>query len=196
MTNRPVTETDLFDASADLVACLVGTYKDWSGVTQFKGTPRRVAEMYQEFCWTPSKITAEIDRVCRTFPDKYNEMLVTGWITVWTLCPHHLLPVGLQVRIGYIPNGRVLGLSKFIRIAETFGKRPIMQEQYSSELADLLMERLEAKGVGVYVRGVHGCMASRGVKQSVPVTTACLRGVILDESASRAEFYSIVEARE
>ena len=191
-----VTETDLFDTCADLVSVLCDIYKDWEGVRQFKGTPRRIAEMYQEFCWSPSKIEAEIAKQLHTFEDGYDEMLVTSPITAFTLCPHHLLPVELKVRIGYVPSGRVLGLSKFVRLAEVMGKRPIMQEQYSSELADLLMERLKAKGVGVYVSGVHGCMVARGVKQRVPVVTACLRGCILSEASSRAEFYSIVRGVE
>ena len=96
-------------------------------------------------------------------------MLVTKPIEVWTICPHHLLPCILKVTIGYVPDGSVLGLSKFSRIAEIMGKRPILQEEYSRELANFLEERLEPKGVAIYIVGKHNCMIARGVKQDVEV---------------------------
>jgi len=139
-------------------------------------------------------IKARLDEDFRVFENGYDEMLVTGPIEVWVLCPHHLLPCQLMVTIGYVPNGKVLGLSKFSRIAVTVGKRPIMQEQYSTELADELNSRLQPKGVAIYVVGHHDCMRSRGVKQDAPVVTSIIKGVF-EEAPVRGEFLAIARGR-
>jgi len=148
--------------------------------------------MYEEFCWSPEKIRTELDKQFKVFENGYDEMLITGPIAVWVLCPHHLLPVKLDCWIGYVPDSKVLGLSKFTRISTIMGKRPIMQEQYTTELVDMLVEKLKPKGVGVYIKGVHGCMTSRGIKQRSSVTTSSLKGCLLEDPATRSEFYSIV----
>jgi len=181
---------NIFDCCADLVAELVKNYEGWDGVKQFKGTPNRLARMYTDFCWSPSQIKVELDRHFKTFDNPFNEMLVAGPFTIWILCPHHLLPCELKVTIGYVPNGKVLGLSKFYRIAEIMGKRPIMQEQYSTELANELNDRLTPKGVAVYVVGRHGCMLSRGIRQDSPVVTSIILGCF-EEHPTREEFYAI-----
>jgi GTP cyclohydrolase I len=183
-------QDNIIDCCTDLVAELCGVYKDWGGVHQFKDTPRRLARMYAEFCWSPEEIKEELDKQFKTFENGFNEMLVTGPIIVWVLCPHHLLPVELKVTIGYIPNGRVLGLSKFARIAVTMGRRPIMQEQYCTELLEVLETNLKPKGTAIYVVGRHGCMVSRGIKQDAPVTSSVISGEF-EKSATRQEFYAI-----
>lgn len=174
-----------------LVKHLQGIYKDWIGVEQFGDTPNRLVRMYQEFCWTPEKIEEELDKAFRSFKQAYDEMLVTKPIEVWTLCPHHLLPCCFHVTIGYVPDGKVLGLSKFARISDILARRPIMQEEYSTELADRLMKGLDPKGVAVYVSGVHGCMTSRGVRQHSEVITSTIKGVFESEPATRQEFFAI-----
>lgn len=185
---------DLLEATSGLVEILRERYKDWEGVAQFGDTPRRLARMYEEFCWTSADIQKELDKQFRVFDEAYNEMLVNGPIVVWTLCPHHLLPCEFKVVIGYIPSGKVLGLSKFTRIAQTMGRRPIMQEQYSVELADELNKRLSPKGVAVYVTGVHGCMTSRGVRQHSDVVTSIIKGAF-EEHPTREEFYAIARGK-
>ena len=148
--------------------------------------------MFQELCWTQEQIDYELDKAFeKTFEHPYDEMLVVRPIDVWTLCPHHLLPCHFRVTIGYIPDGRVLGLSKFARIADTLARRPTMQEEYSTELADLFMERLEPKGVAVSVWGEHGCMTARGIKQHSEVVTSVLRGVFERQPETRAEFLAL-----
>jgi GTP cyclohydrolase IA len=175
-----------------LVNVLKLQYKGWEGAQQFTDTPRRLDKMYSDLCWTPNKIEVELDKQFRAFENGYNEMLVHGPTVVRTLCPHHLLPVRMKVWIGYIPDGKVLGISKFSRISVIMGKRPIMQEQYAPELADLLMAKLKPKGLAVYVWGSHSCMTHRGIEQDAAVTTSAIRGVILQPSA-RAEFLAIQE---
>jgi len=186
-------DTILVGACNQIVSYLQKAYKGWEGAKQFTGTPDRLVRMYQDLCWTPEKIEREVNRQFQVFDNKYNVMLVTGPINVWTLCPHHLLPCQFLVTIGYIPSiGKVLGLSKFARVAEILGKRPIMQEEYSMELADAIEEKLQPKGVAIHVVGRHGCMLSRGVKQNSPVVTSIVRGAFESEQETRAEFFAVV----
>lgn len=167
-------------------------YKDWEGVAQFEGSGERLRRLVDEMCWPLGDIGEEVQKCLQAvFPDKYDEMLVCKDMNVWTLCPHHLLPCNFKVNIGYIPVGKVLGLSKFTRIASAYGKRPIMQEQYTRELAGLFMETLEPEGLGIYVIGKHGCMGCRGINQDIEVVTSTLRGSFKDDPMVREEFYAI-----
>ena len=177
---------------SDLESFFFNRYSDWDGKEQFEGLGKRVEGWVNELCWPIEKINKEL-KVCysRSFTDDYKEMLVKGPIKVWTLCPHHLLPCEFLVYIGYLPTGRVLGLSKLSRISEAMGKRPIMQETYTRELADGLWCNLDPKGVGVFVVGWHGCMAVRGVKQESRVTTSALRGLFADEPGVKEEFFKL-----
>jgi len=183
---------DLFDA---LELLMRKRYYGWVGADQFKGTGSRIRRLIDEFCWENDKIEGELDKVFKDsakFMAEYDEMLVEGPINVWTLCPHHLVPCNFKVYTGYIPTKLVLGLSKFARAAVVLAKRPIIQEQYTQELADEIQSRLNPKGVGVYVIGSHGCMCARGIKQDeAKVSTSVLKGAIMDRVEARAEFYSI-----
>lgn len=185
-----------FSPAKDLVdslAVLYATEPDILG--QFKGTAERLARMYTEFCWSPEEIESEIKKSFRIFDNKFDEMLVVKDIRIWTLCPHHLLPCEFRVYIGYIPNGKVLGLSKFTRIADALARRPVMQEQYTTELADLLMDRLKPRGVGITIYGEHGCMTARGVKQHAEVVTSVVKGNFLSTGSIKAEFLAICRDR-
>jgi GTP cyclohydrolase I len=181
----------LVRATETLVAYLEHLYEGWEGVKQFGETPDRLVRMYGEFCWTNEKIESELAKVFRSFKNGYNEMLVKRDIEVWTLCPHHLLPCEFKVTIGYIPDKYVLGLSKFSRVADILSHRPIMQEEYSTELADRLMKGLQPKGVAVYVVGIHGCITARGVRQHSEVITSTLRGCFMEQPETRQEFFAI-----
>jgi len=182
----------LLEASfGPIVEELQRIYGGWAGVKQLKGTPARLARMYADYCWSAEKIEEELSKHFRVFENGYDEMLVVKNLDIWTLCPHHLLPCHFKVSIGYVPTGRVLGLSKFARIAETLAKRPVIQEEYSTELAELFMDRLKPKGVAVYIVGQHGCMTSRGVRQHSDVVTSTVKGCFLKEAATREEFFAI-----
>lgn len=183
---------DLLTSCKSLVEILRKQYEGWEGAEQFTDTPRRLEKMYRDLCWPPEKIQQELDKQVKSFKNGYGEMMVHGPTIVRTLCPHHLLPVRMKVWVGYIPNGKVLGISKFSRIAVILGKRPIMQEQYTPELADILQKYLEPKGVGVFVWGSHSCMTHRGIEQDAAVTTSVFRDVMLNP-APRAEFLAIQE---
>ena len=166
-------------------------YEGWEGVAQFEGLSRRFERLIEEMCWPISKVKGEVDGCFQAvFEDSYDEMLVCKDVSVWTLCPHHLLPCLFKVNIGYIPLGKVLGLSKFARVAVALGKTPIMQEQYTRDLADTFWNELKPEGLGVYVTGRHGCMGCRGVNQDIDVVTSTLRGSFM-ELGVREEFYAI-----
>ena len=181
---------DVFEA---IETCFKDKYKGWDGAKQFEGSGERLRRLVEEMCWSPGRIEEEVEKCLKAvFDDGYDEMLVSEPTSVWTFCPHHILPCNFQVHIGYIPSKGVLGLSKFTRIAEILGKRPIMQESYSRELADTLWKGLEPEGVGVFVRGEHGCMSCRGVKQRIGVSTTVLRGSFKEDGIVRQEFYRMV----
>ena len=167
-------------------------YEGWEGAVQFEGTGPRLRRMIDEMCWSPEKIQEELKKCFTTFEEGYSRMIVSGPTSVWTLCPHHLLGCHFEVYIGCIPDSRVLGLSKFSRVAEIVGRRPIMQETYSRELVEVIWENLKPKGVGVLVYGKHGCMMVRGIKQNANVVTSELRGYFLDQASVKEEFFQIV----
>jgi len=180
-------EVNIFQEIEDAFKVL---YYGWDGAEQFDGSGERLQRLIAEMCWPRGVIEAEV-LACfgRTFEDKYDEMLVTRPINVWTFCPHHILPCNFQVHIGYIPTGKVLGLSKFARVAVTMGKCPIMQEQYTRELAEAVWSNLNPEGCGIYVVGRHGCIGCRGVSQVLDVSTAVLKGSFKTEPEVRQEFY-------
>ena len=159
-----------------MVKALAEVYQGWEGVNQFKGTADRLTRMYSEFCWSPDRIKRELDIHTKLFHDDYEEVMTISDIAVVTLCPHHLLPCDFRVNITYSPNGQVLGLSKFARIAVILGKHPVMQEMYTRELADTIFERAKPLGVKVVVTGTHGCLKFRGAQQDAPVVTEQRRG--------------------
>lgn len=195
-TERAGAPSRLSEVFHTLEGHLQQKYYTWEGRSQFKGTGERLLRSFDEFCWASEAIDAEVSKALKAeFNYDIDEMLVEGPIEVWTLCPHHLLPCHFMVYVGYIPTGRVLGLSKFARVAVALGKRPVIQEMYTKELADAINSGLKPKGVGVFVVGQHGCMLSRGIKQHANVTTRVLLGSIKDRPEDRAEFYAIVRER-
>ena len=168
-------------------------YADWEGGEQFNGSGDRLRRLVSEMCWSKKDIDREIDKNFEAvFNDPYSEMLVCKNVNVWTLCPHHLLPCNFRVYIGYLPkSGKVLGLSKFARIAVTLAKKPIMQEQYTRELAGVFGSKLDPDGLGIYVIGKHGCMGCRGINQELEIVTSKLEGDFLEDHSTREEFLSI-----
>ena len=137
----------------------------------FKDTPRRFADFLEELL--EPKI-AEDDYV--TFTSSGNLVIVKG-IRVYSLCPHHLLPVTYDVSVAYIPHGRVVGLSKVARLAATLAGKPMLQEDYTEELANSLVKLVQSEDVMVVVKGKHFCMIIRGVRQErSEVITSAIRG--------------------
>ena len=162
-----------------------------------KDTPVRVAKMYSEICLPKDLIDAEVKTILgKTFPTTYDGMVISEGIRTYSLCIHHLLPVQMSVVIGYIPTERVVGLSKLARLADIVSKRPLIQENYTDEIANSIMEVLKPKGAGVYVKGLHYCQTMRGAKQqSALMITTSLRGCFKQDDKCRAEFLQAVYSR-
>jgi GTP cyclohydrolase I len=149
------------------------------------GTPRRVARMYAEF-FSPKKNNFA------TFPETHSNMIILRGHEIVGVCPHHLLPVRMRVYIAYIPNKRVLGLSKLARCIEGHLTRPVLQETLTDDIAQDLQLRLDPKGVGCVVVGMHGCMRDRGVHTSGDVVTSSMTGVFFTNSPTRDEFLRLI----
>ncbi len=144
----------------------IGENPDREGLLQ---TPERISNMCSE-------IFAGIDEnasepLSRTFTAKNNEMIIEKDITFYSVCEHHLLPFYGKVHIGYIPDERVVGLSKLARTVEVYAKRAQIQEQLTAQIADAIMEYLSPKGVIVMIEAEHMCMSMRGVKKPGAITT-------------------------
>ena len=154
-------------------------------------TPHRVASAYAEL-FAGLRENPRV-HLSATFDEDHREMVVLRDIPFASVCEHHLMPFTGHAHIGYIPNGRVVGLSKLARVIEGYARRPQLQERMTSEVADAIMEELRPDGCGVIIEASHTCMTIRGVRKpdSVMVTSA-MRGGFRTRPATRAEFMSIV----
>ncbi len=166
----------------------VGEDPDREGLLQ---TPARVARMYAELF---GGLTQDPRIHLRTaFTEKYDELVLVRDIDFHSVCEHHLLPFMGRAHVGYIPDGRVVGLSKLARLVEVVARRPQVQERLTETIADLLEQELGAKGVAVVVEATHTCMTIRGVRKpgSLCVTSA-MKGVFRANVSSRAEVLSLI----
>ena len=154
-------------------------------------TPERVARMYEEICGGLEE-TAE-EHLSKTFTSGNSEMVIEKDITFYSLCEHHLMPFFGKAHIAYIPNGKVVGISKLARTVEVFAKRPQIQEQLTGQIADAIMETLQPKGVMVYMEAEHMCMTMRGVKKpgAKTVTTAYRGAFAEDNDLKQQVFFAI-----
>ena len=159
-------------------------------------TPERVAEMYAEL--TAGMREDPTEHVSPLPGDKHDEMVIVRDIHVASLCEHHLAPFVGRCHIAYIPKGgRILGLSKLARLAETFARRLQVQERLTSEIADTLFDGLKPVGVMVVIEAEHTCMSLRGVKKTGALTiTSALRGGFRTDPRTRAEAMALIRGRE
>jgi GTP cyclohydrolase I len=144
------------------------------------GTPDRIARMYEEI-FSGMGQTAE-EPLSKTFHVDSSEMVIEKDITFYSMCEHHFMPFYGKAHIAYIPDGKVVGLSKLARTVEVYAKRPQLQEQLTAQIVDALMEYLKPKGAIVMIEAEHMCMTMRGVKKPGSRTvTYAARGVFKDE---------------
>jgi GTP cyclohydrolase I len=166
----------------------VGEDPDREGL---RDTPDRVARMYAEMFAGLHRDPRE--HLQKTFTQKYDEMVVVKDIGFAAMCEHHLLPFLGKAHVAYLPRGKIVGLSKIPRVVRVLSHRPQVQERMTEEIAELLMEELEARGVGVILEAAHTCMTIRGVRQAQSVcTTSAMRGVFKDNQSTRAELMSLI----
>jgi GTP cyclohydrolase IA len=163
----------------------IGEDPDREGLRE---TPRRWADSWREFIeYNPG--TTET-----TFASVSSDQLVCmSGIRVASLCEHHLLPFWCDVSIGYIPNAKVLGLSKFARIAQQFAHRLQLQERLGEQIADEISRITGTQNVAVVLKGEHYCMATRGIRMPGRMTSSVMRGVFRTESQTRMEFLRMIE---
>ena len=159
-------------------------------------TPSRVARSLR---YLTSGYRQDLDKILNgaLFPVAYDEMVIVKDIEVFSLCEHHLLPFFGRCHVAYIPNQKVIGLSKIPRVVDVFAKRLQIQERLTVQIAEALMERIKPQGVGVIIEAKHLCMIMRGVeKQNSVAVTSHMMGVFRDCELTRAEFQRLVRERQ
>ena len=156
-----------------------------------RDTPARVARMYEE-------VFAGLDSDPRSylsagFTEVYDELVVLRDIPFHSMCEHHLMPFEGKAHVAYIPSGRIVGISKLARVVDAFAHRPQVQERLTMQIADLLTEELEAKGVAVVIEATHACMTCRGIKKSGSVmVTSAIRGRCRSDARTRSEVMALL----
>jgi GTP cyclohydrolase I len=188
-------DIDRSDGLEVLVRSLLGELGEDPDREGLLRTPSRVARSYR---FLLSGYDQRLETLVNgaIFEEPYSEMVVVRDIEVYSLCEHHLLPFFGKAHVAYIPDGRILGLSKIARIVDMFARRLQVQERLTTEIADALQTVLAPQGVGVVIEATHLCMAMRGVeKQNSSAVTSSLTGCFRDDDKSRNEFLSLIGRR-
>lgn len=159
-------------------------------------TPHRVAKAWAKWTEGYHMNAASILKVFEDGAEKCDEMVIVKDIPIYSKCEHHLADIFGTATIAYIPNGKIVGLSKLSRLADMFSRRLQVQERLTNQIADSIQEHLNAKGVGVVIRARHMCMESRGIcQQGHHTITSALRGVMKDNHEARSEFMSLANTQ-
>lgn len=158
-------------------------------------TPKRVAKAY-EFLTAGYKMDVNEVMNKAIFHEKYDEMVIVKNIDFYSLCEHHLLPFYGKVHVAYLPDGKIIGLSKIPRIVELYSRRLQVQERMTQQIADTLKEYLNPRGVGVVTEAYHMCMMMRGVeKQNSSATASAMHGIFKADARTRAEFLNLIRTK-
>jgi GTP cyclohydrolase IA len=160
---------------------------------RLQDTPTRVARMYGELF---AGLRVDPAEYLRTgFEEGHQEMVILKDIPFFSMCEHHLLPFHGAAHVGYVPKGRLAGVSKIARVVEAFARRPQLQERLTSQIADCISDELRPSGAGVVIEAEHLCMTMRGVrKPGSCVVTSAMRGSFREKSETRGEFLSLVRS--
>lgn len=185
--DKPIDHARIRAAVREILVA-VGEDPDREGLLE---TPDRVARMYAEvFAGLHLNPAVHLQK---TFTQKHDEMVLVKDIDFASCCEHHLLPFIGKAHIAYLPDGKVVGLSKLARVVDAVAKRPQVQERMTEQIADLVMNELHPRGVGVIVEASHSCMTIRGVRKPGAMTiTSSMRGGFLIHPPTRAELMSLV----
>ena len=175
----------------------VRTLIEWAGDNPDREglveTPKRVVKAYEEFFEGYNLDPEEILRKTFEEVEGYDEMVIVKDIRLESHCEHHIVPILGKAHIGYIPNNRVVGISKLARIVDVFGKRLQTQETMTSQIANTIQKVLEPKGVAVVIDASHQCMTTRGVhKHESSTVTSAMKGIFKENAFTRNEFLSFV----
>lgn len=166
----------------------VGEDPDREGLLE---TPARVARMYAEmFSGLKTDPRAHLQKV---FTEKYDEVVLVRDIDFCSMCEHHLLPFTGKAHVGYLPDGKVVGLSKLARVVDEVARRPQVQERMTEEIAELIENELNARGVAVVLEASHSCMTIRGIRKPGSLCmTSAMRGVFRTDPSSRTEILGLI----
>jgi GTP cyclohydrolase IA len=186
----PPVDHESIEAATESVLQAVGEDTSREGLLR---TPNRVARMYDELLGgyraDPAKLINDA-----LFDVEYSDMVIVKDIEFYSLCEHHMLPFLGHVHVAYIPNGKVIGLSKIPRIVDMFARRLQVQERMTRQIADFVNEVLNPLGVAVVAEGIHMCSMMRGVKKSdASMTTSAMLGIFRENSTTRGEFLAHLE---
>ncbi len=186
---EPDPRTRLIEDAVRTLLAEVGEDPDRPGL---RGTPERIRRMYEELT-DGYRMDPESLLDGASFDVEYDEMVVVRDIELYSLCEHHLLPFFGRAHVGYLPRGRVIGLSKIPRVVDLFAHRLQLQERMTQEIADFLMTRLQPKGVGVVLETTHLCTVMRGVrKPGATMVTSAMLGRFRSDEKTRAEFLTFI----
>jgi len=185
LKQKPAPEGEPFADKVGEILAALGEDPDREGLVK---TPERV-EASLRFLTQGYRMTVEEVIGDAVFEETHQSMIMVRDIEVYSLCEHHLLPFFGRAHVAYIPNGKILGLSKVARIVDVFARRLQVQERLTDQIADAIMDVLRPTGVGVVIEAAHFCMMMRGVeKQNSRAVTSALRGIFRDDSKTRDEF--------
>ncbi|HZX76028.1 GTP cyclohydrolase I FolE [Lysobacter sp.] len=176
----------------------VRTLLRWAGDDPLRegllDTPKRVAKAYQD--WFSGYGEDPADYLKRTFEEVegYDEMIVLRDIEFESHCEHHMAPIIGKAHVGYLPDGKVVGISKLARVVETYARRLQVQEKMTAQIAQVIQDVLHPRGVGVVIEGAHECMTTRGVhKRGVSMITSKMLGSFREDARTRAEFLQFID---
>jgi GTP cyclohydrolase IA len=181
-------DQERIQAAVREILLAVGEDLDREGL---RDTPERVARLYAEMF--SGLVQDPRDLLKKTFTQKYDEMVLVKDIGFESMCEHHLLPFLGKAHIAYLPKGKIVGLSKLARVVEVLARRPQVQERMTEQIADLVMEELDARGVAVILEASHTCMTVRGIRKASSIcTTSAMRGAFALKESTRAELMALV----
>ena len=185
---RPEVDQARVERAVREILLAVGEDPDREGLRE---TPARVARMYGELFGGLHQDPRQ--HLKKFFTQTCDEVVLVRDISFDSMCEHHLLPFMGKAHIGYLPDGRVIGLSKLARVVECVARRPQVQERMTEEIADLLVEELQARGVAVVIEATHTCMTVRGVRKPGAVcVTSAMKGIFRSKVSSRAEIMTLI----
>ena len=193
-TATPAGETVTQEAAENAIRTLLR----WAGEDPARegllDTPKRVAKAYRD--WFSGYGLDPDDYLARTFEEVegYDELIVLRDIQFESHCEHHMAPIIGRAHVGYLPNGRVVGISKLARVVEAYARRFQVQEKMTAQIADCIERVLQPRGVGVVIEAAHECMTTRGVhKRGVSMVTSRMLGTFRDDARTRAEFLRFID---
>lgn len=190
MTNDHV-DRDRLQAAVKEIFLALGEDPGREGLIE---TPRRIADMYAEVFEGLHTDPAEYLKV--GFDVAHDEMVILRNIPFYSMCEHHFLPFHGEAHVGYVPDGRVVGISKLARVVEGFARRPQIQEVLTGQVADTIMDVVKPDGVAVVIEAEHLCMTMRGIKKpGSRMVTSATRGLFRQSPITRSEFLSLVHGR-